>query len=180
MAQPEGAFDNVCLWLKTEVGSLLESVFNMEAFAPNRGGFYLAGFPRRLQLDKYSCGIHCARAILEYFQYPSDPMALELELGTDGVSVEDLARVFRRYRLATQDFEEGILCDVHRGLRYGLPVLVGMDPTTEPHWAVAFGWADDTIYLMDPSIRRLWGNEISHADFLARWDRTGAIIDHVR
>ena len=55
------------------------------------------------------------------------------------------------------------------------PVMVPVD--NDHHWSVVYGYGDDAIYLMDPSLKSFaYGGKRTTEDFLDRWDRWGIEI----
>lgn len=145
-----------------------------EAFYPD--AVLLRGFPRLLQLDRYSCAVQSACMILRYFRKGMPIRRIESELGTtaeDGTSRTQLTRLLVRRNLKVETVNR---C-THQKLRDAIdskaPVLVFVD---QDHCAVLYGYFRGTFFVADPALNRAALVAHSTAQFRARWDRVAIIV----
>ena len=136
----------------------------------------LLDIKRSVQADDWSCGAQSAFMILRYFGKARSVTAVVQALGTDrdGTSVRQLLDLFRRRRLRPVIMPEATPADLRRGIDEGAPAVVSLDDGG--HWGVVYGYAPDTIYLADPSLRRAFRVAGSTESFCRRWDRWAMVV----
>lgn len=144
------------------------------------GDEVLDGFPRVIQLDKYSCGVQCTKAILSYFGHDLIASDLQRELRTTkraGTDWNRIMDVVRSHGCRCRKFDSGRRETLIRAIRQGAPVLVEVDGD---HWAVVYGIGPDQVYLADPSPTRSPMVVLSWQEFRGRWDRSGVVVKRGR
>lgn len=135
----------------------------------------LRGFPRLLQLDRYSCGVQCCAMILRYFRKGMPICKIEAELGTtsDGTSGRQLARLFRKRGLRVQTMSRCYPKKLREAIDQRCPVLVSMN---DAHWAVVYGYDAGSFFVADPALSRSLTAVHSEDRFRARWDHLAFIV----
>jgi ABC-type bacteriocin/lantibiotic exporter with double-glycine peptidase domain len=138
-------------------------------------GTVVLNIERSVQLDRYSCGAQSAYMILKYFGKARSIQGVTRALGTDenGTGPEAISRVFRERGLRCRTVVNAKMADLRRSLDAEVPVLVslhGASPESESHWAVAYGYSEDGVYVADPSPNGL-RVRVRTAAFRKRWDR---------
>lgn len=130
---------------------------------------------RSIQLDSYSCGVQSAYMILRYYGRGRSRTATERALGTDedGTSTARLLALFRKRRLKPVIKARATLADLRRGIDEHAPALVSLDDGG--HWAVVYGYGRGTVYVADPSARRL-RVAVPTPVFRRRWDHWAMIV----
>jgi ABC-type bacteriocin/lantibiotic exporter with double-glycine peptidase domain len=152
-----------------------------EALFP--GAVILDGFERSIQLDKWSCGAHCAYMILKFHGKARSLKNVQKEVGTDedGTDPEMLKRLFRKRGLSVYEFEQRSLAKLERAIDRGSPILTHISTRKVNHWVVVYGYGDGHIWVADPSLnvlehpQRVWCRQ-TRSSFRSRWKGYGIIV----
>ncbi len=130
----------------------------------------LNGIKRSVQLDKYSCGAQSASVILDYFDKTKPIDKVKQLLGTtkkDGTDTDPILNLFKQNNLNVDVNEKAELNDIYESVDEGNPILISV--YDGEHWIVVYGYSDDSIYVLDPSIKQ-YSCRLSKNEFNERWD----------
>lgn len=135
----------------------------------------LPGFPRLLQLDRYTCGVQCAAMILRYYRKALPLRKLERSLGTtkDGTTATALKKLFLQRGLIVTTDSRSYPKRLRQAVDGGAPVLVSLDGD---HWAVVYGYYKANIFVADPAFNRAVLVRHSEDRFRGRWDHYAMIV----
>ena len=135
----------------------------------------LKGFPRSLQMDKYSCGAQCAYAVLKYYGKARSITNVQRELGTtlEGTTAAQLRHLFTSRGLLPVTLRVPTLASLKKEIDAGHPLIVSMDTD---HWANVYGYGKGCVFVSDPAINRGLLCRHSTAKFRARWDNWAMVI----
>ena len=146
----------------------------------------LKDFPRCIQLDYHSCGLHAVRAILRFYRVRVSVTRLKRLLRTDedGTSISNIKRAFKRFGLVCRTLRKPGLRDLKAAIDNGCPVLIST--WDGEHYGVVFGTSTDHIFVMNPSIdissdgvgsvRTAMRKDL----FRKQWDRWGIVVSRPR
>jgi ABC-type bacteriocin/lantibiotic exporter with double-glycine peptidase domain len=156
-------------FLATAAARLEESAYPNAAILPN--------FPRSIQLDYHSCGVHCVLSILRFYNKRVSFRRLKKLLRTneDGTSATDIRRVFKTYELECRTIR-----DLKAAIDDGCPVLISM--WDGEHYAVVYGYSSSMIFVMNPSLDASSDGvgsltcAVSKRAFRRSWDRWAMVI----
>ncbi|MCZ7603133.1 MAG: cysteine peptidase family C39 domain-containing protein [Melioribacteraceae bacterium] len=155
--------------IQTIVNKVARSLQSFEeAHYPNS---VILNMGRSLQLNYYSCGLQSAFVILEYFERVNsvDEIDYDLDLlSVEGIDIKPLLKIFKNHGLKVKVNEDADPDDIKEALIEGKPVLVSVDDGE--HWVVVYGFSEDRIFVLDPSIYSSIRCSWSYEDFLNRWD----------
>ena len=135
-------------------------------------------FPRTIQLDDHSCGVHVAHCINKWqnIDVPYKSLYRMLECTEeDGTSDTLLERYFRKNGLRAWRRYGLTLADLKKQLDRGAVVIAHVD---EGHYVTVHGIGAYWVYLSDPSWPRCPGRVQSRKKFKSRWGsmRWGLIV----
>lgn len=128
----------------------------------------------RVQLDGYSCGMQSLAAILDYYGFEIDYDDLEATIGLTMVGSDEnqLRAAIRAYGMKHRTWGRMSLNRLRTCIDRAHPVLVSVNAGR--HWSVVYGYGDDSIYLMNPSLSALrHGGKRTEQAFAGYWDRWG-------
>lgn len=131
----------------------------------------------RVQLDGYSCGMQSLAAILDYYGFEIDYLDLEATIGltTAGSDEHQLRAAIRAYGMKHRTWGRMSLNRLRSCIDKKHPVLVSVND--DRHWSVVYGYGDDAIYLMNPSLSALrHGGKRTEQAFAEYWDRWGVEV----
>jgi ABC-type bacteriocin/lantibiotic exporter with double-glycine peptidase domain len=146
----------------------------------------LESFPRSIQMDYHSCGVHCILSILRFYQMGILFKRLKKLLRTDehGIAVPDIKRVLEGFGLECRTLRKPKLRDLKASIDKGCPVLVSL--FGGEHYGVVFGTSTDHIFVMNPSID-LSSDGVGSVHtavrkdlFRRQWDRWGIVVNRPR
>jgi ABC-type bacteriocin/lantibiotic exporter with double-glycine peptidase domain len=135
-----------------------------------RGDRVLRNFPRRVQLDDYSCGTQCAMSILEYFRFEYTASELKKALGTtkrSGTRDDRIIAFMREHGLKARRTSRVGPAWLDAAIRRGSPVLASVDGD---HWIVIYGIGPERVYVSDPALTRA-------RSVVAAWDEFRERLD---
>lgn len=142
----------------------------------------LPDFPRSIQFQKSTCGLHCVHTILKYFgkNCPFEHLKVDLQTDADGTAVTDIKQVLRKHSLKVRELHDARLSDVGRSIRNGSPMLLSL--FDGEHYSVVFGVSSSRIYVMNPSLGWMgsWRCAIRIDRFRRKWDRWALIVSERR
>lgn len=130
----------------------------------------IKGIKRSVQLDKYSCGAQSAVVILNYFDKNRSINKVKDFLGTtkkDGTDTEPILNLFKENNLNVEVNEKARLNDIYESVDEGKPMLISV--YDGEHWIVVYGYSNDFIYVLDPSINQ-YSCRLTKQEFNERWD----------
>lgn len=131
----------------------------------------------RVQLDHYSCGAQSLASILDYYDYEvdEDEVAEAIRLTRNGVDEHDIRAGIRAYGLRHRSMRRMKFADIQRCIDKEQPILVAPQ---DSHWSVIYGYGDDSIYVMDPSLGRAfyYAGRRELSAFLQTWNRWGIAV----
>jgi len=112
----------------------------------------LPDFTRSIQLDRFSCGAKSVYCILRYYDRQCTPESVErlLRTNSDGTTVSNIKRVFRRYHLNCRTLRKPGVRDLKTAINDDCPVLVSLYDSE--HYAVVYGFSSSHIFVMNSSI----------------------------
>lgn len=126
---------------------------------------------KSVQLDRFSCGIHSAFMILNYFnkvKYLREINYNLEHLKKDGIDTEPLLKIIRNFNCSVKVNSNAFLSDITKSINDKNPILISVDDGE--HWVVVYGYSMNSIFVLDPSplsaIRCRWNVKT----FLKRWD----------
>ena len=145
------------------------------------GAKHLKGFPRRLQMDDYSCGLQCVCMVLDFYgvAMPVREARKKLGLTQEGTDIDQLRDFFRQCGFRVSTFSRGYPKTLRNAIDRKTPVIVGMDKEHRgegDHWAVVYGYRGRDFLVADPALSRSWLSSHSGERFQKRWDKTGLVI----
>jgi ABC-type bacteriocin/lantibiotic exporter with double-glycine peptidase domain len=148
---------------------MLELTSLLEEAAVKASAHILPGFVRSIQTDAYSCGAHCAYAIMRYYGYTGSKRPVLKRLrNRDGLCWVELREFFCECGLEPACIDKPTLLNLRREIDAGFPVLVSMDTD---HWATVYGYGRGCFYVMDSSLGRSVRCYHTTERFRKRWDR---------
>lgn len=133
-------------------------------------------FPRRIQLDGYSCAAVCTQMVVEYFtgRVPSLERIREA-IGTteDGTEVGRLARYFRERGYKVRRLNRRTFEALTRAVIRGVVIAeVGRN-----HICVVHDLDEKNVHVAEPGLSPIFGRE-SRKHFRSRWGGNGWVIEH--
>jgi ABC-type bacteriocin/lantibiotic exporter with double-glycine peptidase domain len=139
----------------------------------------LPNFPRTIQLDGWTCGARSVYSILRYFGKRCTVKSVERELRTDweGTDVADIKKVFQNHHLKPVEKKNCHISDLRKAIDDGKPVLISTHDSW--HYAVAYGYSNTYIFVMNPAIIGSCGNlwcRVLKKKFLAEFDGWGIAV----
>jgi len=146
----------------------------------------LKNFPRCIQLDYHSCGLHAVRSILHFYQIRVSTTRLKRLLRTDedGTSPSDIKRVLKGYGLECQTLQKPTLRDLKAAINEGCPMLIS---TWEgEHWSVFYGYEASHAFISNPSLDASSDGvgaircAVTKREFKKMWDRYGLVVSRAR
>jgi ABC-type bacteriocin/lantibiotic exporter with double-glycine peptidase domain len=161
---------------------ILDPLANVTKWAEEnlqRDKVILEGFPRSLQTDSYSCGVQCAYAVLKYFGKARSINQVTHELGTtseDGTDEDEIKRLLKRRGLSVFTFNQKSTSQIENAIDSDAPVIAWMKTRREDHWVDVYGYSDEHIWLMDPSLLKTISCRQDKESFKRRWSGFGMII----
>ncbi len=135
----------------------------------------LRGFRRIVQLDGFSCGARSVQAILSYYGIYRSSRTIERKFRTtwEGTDASDIVKVLRSCGLVVRTYREMGLREIRKAIDNEYPIIVMLFDGW--HWSVCYGYSQDHIFLMNPSINFLIMGSIFCAvrkdRFRKQWDR---------
>jgi ABC-type bacteriocin/lantibiotic exporter with double-glycine peptidase domain len=130
-----------------------------------------------VQLDDYSCGVQSLSSVLEYFgnDVDEDEVAEAAGLSRDGVDEWGIRSAIRQYGLRHRTMRRMKLADIQRCIDKDQPIIVAPQDT---HWSVIYGYGEDSIYVMDPSLKKAFyfAGRRELGRFLDNWNRWGIAV----
>ena len=140
----------------------------------------LSGFPRSIQFDEFSCGMHAMYNILRYFGRSISKKRLKKQLRTNGygTNLADIKRVLKRNRLVCRLNAYANIRVLRQAIDSGCPALIST--YDGEHWCVVYGYARGAIYVADSSLRKNWRCRIRTREFLTQWDRWMMVVNRSR
>jgi len=143
---------------------------SIEELDPN--AVVLPNIVRSLQLDFYSCGVQSVFVILNYFRKSPSVDTIERELQTDhtGTSLGAMERVFKKRGFKCWIIRKLSLKQIRDYIDADSSVLI----TTLDRWryAVVYGYSEEHVFVVDPSVRCNLFCRIPKKRFLEQqWDK---------
>ena len=137
----------------------------------------LRGFPRSVQFDEYSCGMHAVYEILRYYGRDISMKRLEKRLRTNGngTDLADIKRVLKHRGLVCRSNARANIRSLRQAIDSGCPALI--ITYGGGHWCVVYGYARAAIYVADSSYTMNWRCRIPTRDFLGQWDKWMMVVD---
>ena len=146
----------------------------------------LKNFPRCIQLDYHSCGLHATKSILGFYRMRVSVTRLKRLLRTneDGTGPSDIRWVLKGYGLVCKTLRKPGLQDLKAAIHKGCPVLIS---TWEgEHWSVFYGFETSHVFISNPSVDASEDGvgaircAVTNRDFKKMWDRYGLVVSRAR
>jgi predicted double-glycine peptidase len=100
-------------------------------------------------------------------------------MGTDsemGTGDEDIARLLRGKGLKVSTSHRKSIAVLKQAIDSGAPAIVWMKTRFEDHWVVVYGYSDDYLWILDPSLRKSYSCRQRKAVFRKRWSGFSMVV----
>ena len=159
----------------TAAARLEESAYPNAVILPN--------FPRSIQMDYHSCGVHCVMSILRFYRKGVSFKRLKNMLRTDedGTAVSDIKKTLKKFGLECRTLRKPSLKELKAAIDEGFPVLIST--WSDIHYEVVYGYSNSHIFVMNPSVDVNGVGRLScavpKAEFIQAWDRWGLKVSNL-
>jgi ABC-type bacteriocin/lantibiotic exporter with double-glycine peptidase domain len=164
-----------------EVLEVLGSAAKRVEELTSRDAVVLDGMPRCVQVNDWSCGVECVRAVLTYYDVPlSFQKIVRIAGATDeeGTPAGGIRKVLRRQGLTVHTFNKGRLRDLREAIDDGCPIIATVHDGG--HYVVVYGYDSENLFVMNPSVNvtamgRI-GVRVDKRAFRNEWDGWGIVV----
>ena len=126
---------------------------------------------KSVQLNSYSCGIHCAFVILRHYNKLNSINDINYDkilLKNDGIDTEPLLNIIRYFDCKISVNKNALISDIVIAINNNKLILLSVDDGA--HWVVIYGYSLNSIYVLDPSLSSAIKCKWKLKTFINRWD----------
>lgn len=137
------------------------------------------GFPRKVQLDGYSCAARSTQMALAYYErrVPIETVIRGVKTDEDGTYMTNVAKFLRKKGLKVGIYPKLTLAQLQEKLLTGIAIV---DVDHSEHAAVVHDIDETHVHIADPSaVRCFWGRQ-ARSTFRQRWSGWAMIVTSSR